>query len=233
MEHTMHPTSSRQQPIIAFTSPWANLLTLVGMFALGTALAIPAAYVLGPIIQVTAHLTASNTALITKFLMYIGILIPVWLYLKSIPALFYRKQRYIYAILPSITFSLVVIVTFSVLYGLSIHIFIQPTILIPLLYSLFYATTIPLISELIFRGVLQNIIHSLIKNIHAAIFITAFIGSILMAAISLQASAWLFLFNVGLGYLYWRTKHLMWPMLINSLVTSIGAILSTLDTILT
>ena len=40
--------------------PWANLLTLIGMIALGMGLAIPASYVMGPIIEVTTKLSRAR-----------------------------------------------------------------------------------------------------------------------------------------------------------------------------
>lgn len=124
---------------------------------------------------------------------------------------------------------LIMLVLIPVLYGISGRTLTRPVFFRELIELLFYAIITPIVSEFIFRGVLQNIVHSLTKNIHAAVFITSFVGSILASIISLFALITLLLLNVTLGYLYWRTRHLMWPMLISSLITALCTILSFLS----
>src|SRR3569832_1794576 len=64
--------------------------------------------------------------------------------------------------------------------------------------------------ELLFRGLIQNLIHELTKNIHLAIGVSAFIFS----AIHLQFYGLLprFLLGVLFGYVYWWTRDLLFPI---------------------
>lgn len=64
--------------------------------------------------------------------------------------------------------------------------------------------------ELLFRGLLQNLLHSLTQSIHLAISVNAFMFS----AMHLQLYGFLprLLFGVLLGYIYWWTKDLLFPI---------------------
>ncbi len=81
-----------------------------------------------------------------------------------------------------------------------------------LLISLLTMAIIPAIGEeLLFRGILQNLFHTITQNIHLAIGITAFIFS----AIHLQFYGFLprFLLGALFGYIYWWTKDLSFSMI--------------------
>lgn len=231
----MEPTDSsirpNNQPIISFASPWADLATLLIMVMLGVGLAIPVSQVVGPIIQVATRMNENNVALITKYLLHMGVLVPVWLYMRSIPALFHHREWYIYPILLSISLVSTAFILIALLSGVPVRTLAQAAFLRKLGHALLDATISPMMSEFIFRGVLQNIFHSLTKNIHTAIFITALIGSMLFSVINPWASVPLLMFNTGLGYLYWRTGHLVGPLLIANLFTAVVTIVSFMQTV--
>jgi len=65
--------------------------------------------------------------------------------------------------------------------------------------------------ELLFRGVLQGLLHAMTKNIHIAICLSAFIFS----AVHIQFYGFIPRFLLGLlfGYIYWWTKDLSLAML--------------------
>ena len=214
----MQPTSTNNQPIIPFKAPWTSLLTLLGALLLGILLAVIGAYGIGAVLPIKG----SPWEVTLRALLYLVMLMPVGSYLKTIPPLFYHKQRYRYPILLAATLVAISFVLTPLFYGMPLRAFLQPDLLGPLLGTWIVATVSPLVGELVFRGVLQNILHSLTSNIHAAIFINALLGGLLARLINARVFLPAVLFQVLLGYLYWRTKHLMGPMLITSVLTALG-----------
>ena len=81
-----------------------------------------------------------------------------------------------------------------------------------LLFNLFLIAFIPAIGEeMVFRGVLQKKLHSILQSPHLAIFVSSFIFS----AIHMQFFGFLprFILGIILGYLFYYSKNLWMPII--------------------
>jgi len=81
-----------------------------------------------------------------------------------------------------------------------------------LLFNLFLIAFIPAIGEeMVFRGVLQKKLHSILQSHHLAIFVSSFIFS----AIHMQFLGFLprFILGIILGYLFYYSKNLWMPII--------------------
>ena len=81
-----------------------------------------------------------------------------------------------------------------------------------LLFNLFLIAFIPAIGEeMVFRGVLQKKLHSILQSHHLAIFVSSFIFS----AIHMQFFGFLprFILGIILGYLFYYSKNLWMPII--------------------
>jgi len=81
-----------------------------------------------------------------------------------------------------------------------------------LLFNLFLIAFIPAIGEeMVFRGVLQKKLHSILQSTHLAIFVSSFIFS----AIHMQFFGFLprFILGIILGYLFYYSKNLWMPII--------------------
>ena len=81
-----------------------------------------------------------------------------------------------------------------------------------LLFNLFLIAFIPAIGEeMVFRGVLQKKLHSILQSHHLAIFVSSFIFS----AIHMQFFGFLprFILGIILGYLFYYSKNLWIPII--------------------
>ena len=94
-----------------------------------------------------------------------------------------------------------------------------------LFLNIFVMALVPAFSEeLFFRGVFQNIVFEWKKNIHFAVFLTAF----LFAVIHQQFYAFIPIFFLGaiLGYIYYLTANIWIPIIIHFLNNSLAVLSS-------
>lgn len=76
--------------------------------------------------------------------------------------------------------------------------------------------------ELIFRGLIQRLLHEMVKNIHLAVFITA----ILFSAFHFQFFSFLprFMLGIVLGYLMYYGRSIWYPILAHFVNNAMGVI---------
>ncbi|MBT6808615.1 MAG: CPBP family intramembrane metalloprotease [Flavobacteriales bacterium] len=93
-----------------------------------------------------------------------------------------------------------------------------------LLFNLFLIAFIPAIGEeMVFRGVLQKKLHSILQSHHLAIFVSSFIFS----AIHMQFFGFLprFILGIILGYLFYYSKNLWMPIIAHFINNALAVLL--------